>query len=111
MNSNCFRKQTVEFEGASVVIAELSFGQIEAFIEANHKAVETKDQTAIVATWADLVCTSLNNAGANPAWKPEDVKQNIGARFIGPLRDAILEFSGMGAPKEPKEKAGEAAAS
>lgn len=104
------RTRTVTLEGGDqIIIGELAWGQIEEFLVAQKDALEPKpDALKLQTAWRNFICTSLNNAGADPKWTAERIPAEMSLAAIQTVQREILELNGMGTREEAS---GEATAS
>lgn len=90
------RKKTVQLDGAEFTIAPLTFKQYRELITerpAETAAPQTADQQ-----WAnswEIICSSINRAGADPAWTAARCNDELDISTVQWLIDEILGFSGL----------------
>jgi hypothetical protein len=114
------RKMTFEKDGATFVIAPLTYGQLEEYATKSKEINDKyKDKPASDYTQEDwfayrsvrfwVICAALNNAAALDAVPitEADIRDEMENGILQPLWEEIIRFSGLEVPKVAAAAAGE----
>jgi hypothetical protein len=86
------RTKTVTLDDASFKIASLTLEKAEEFFPTPVPERTTEEQ---IARMKEIVCFSLNGAGADPTWSPERIAKEMDIPLFNWLYMQILEMSGL----------------